>query len=92
MKSLLPIYQGTAPMPVPIAGKALPEAEQKAIFSDYAAINKAAGVTAWASAGVASCGHDGEVDACVTLPPLDREHERGSYPLVMDQERRGDST
>jgi hypothetical protein len=34
--------------------KALPEAEQKAIYSDYAAINKAAGVTAWASAGVAT--------------------------------------
>jgi hypothetical protein len=45
MKYVLLIYQGTAPMPGSDRGKAPTEAEQKEIYSDGAAINKAAGVT-----------------------------------------------
>jgi hypothetical protein len=46
MKYVLLIYQGPTPtLPGSDRWKALPEAEQKAIYTDYAQINKAAGVT-----------------------------------------------
>jgi len=46
MKFVLLIYQGPAPtLPGSDRWKALPEAEQKAIYTDYAQINKTAGVT-----------------------------------------------
>jgi hypothetical protein len=45
MKYVLLIYQGTAPLPGSDRWKAPTEAEQKAIYSDRATINKAAGVT-----------------------------------------------
>jgi hypothetical protein len=45
MKFVLLIYQGTAPLPGSDAWKALPESEQKAIYADYAALNKTPGVT-----------------------------------------------
>ncbi len=44
MKYVLLIYQGTAPLPGSERWKALPAAEQKAIYADYAEINKAPGV------------------------------------------------
>jgi hypothetical protein len=46
MKYVLLIYQGpNPPLPGSDGWKALPEAEQKAIYADYAEINRAAGVT-----------------------------------------------
>ncbi len=46
MKYVLMIYQGPTPtLPGSDRWKALPEAEQKAIYADYAEINKSAGVT-----------------------------------------------
>jgi hypothetical protein len=46
MKYVLLIYQGPTPaLPGTDRWKALPEAEQKAIYADYSAISKAAGVT-----------------------------------------------
>ena len=45
MKFVLLIYQGTTPLPGSEAWKAVPEVEQKAIYADYAALNKAPGVT-----------------------------------------------
>lgn len=45
MKFVLMIYQGTTPLPGSDNWKALPEADQKAIYADYAAINKAPGVS-----------------------------------------------
>jgi hypothetical protein len=46
MKYVLLIYQGlTPPLPGSDRWKALPEAEQKAIYADYAQISKAPGVT-----------------------------------------------
>jgi len=45
MKFVMLIYQGTTPLPGSDAWKALPEAEQKSIYADYAAITKAPGVT-----------------------------------------------
>lgn len=44
MKFVLLIYQGSAPLPGSDAWKAVPETEQKAIYADYAALNKAPGV------------------------------------------------
>lgn len=46
MKYVLLIYQGsTPPLPGSDRWKALPEAEQKAIYADYAALGKTPGVT-----------------------------------------------
>jgi hypothetical protein len=45
MKFVMLIYQGTTPLPGSDAWRALPEAEQKAIHADYAALNNAPGVT-----------------------------------------------
>jgi hypothetical protein len=45
MKFVLLIYQGTTPLPGSEAWKALPEAEQKAIYADYAALNKTPGLS-----------------------------------------------
>ncbi|HEY2590460.1 MAG TPA: YciI family protein [Steroidobacteraceae bacterium] len=45
MKYVMLIYQGTTPLPGTDAWKAVPEAEQKAIYTDYQALNKAPGVT-----------------------------------------------
>jgi hypothetical protein len=36
MRFVMLIYQGTTPLPGSDAWKALPEAEQKAIYTDYA--------------------------------------------------------
>jgi hypothetical protein len=45
MKFVLLIYQGSTPLPGSERWKALSEAEQKAIYADYAELNKAEGVT-----------------------------------------------
>lgn len=45
MKFVLLIYQGTTPLPGSDRWKRLSEAEQKAIYADYAALNETAGVT-----------------------------------------------
>jgi hypothetical protein len=39
MKFVMLIYQGTTPLPGSDAWKALPEAEQKTIYADYASLN-----------------------------------------------------
>jgi hypothetical protein len=46
MQFVLLIYQGTTPMPGSDRWKALPEAEQKKIYADYAEINNTPGLTA----------------------------------------------
>jgi|SRR5579863_2470351 len=45
MKFILLIYQGTTALPGSDRWKAMPEAQQKAIYADYAALNKTPGVT-----------------------------------------------
>jgi hypothetical protein len=45
MKFVLLIYQGTTPLPGSDRWKDLPEADQKAIYADYAELTKTAGVT-----------------------------------------------
>lgn len=45
MEFVLVIYHGTQPLPGSDAWNALPEAEQQAIYADYAELNKAPGIT-----------------------------------------------
>jgi hypothetical protein len=45
MKFVLLVYQGTTPLPGSDRWNALPEAEQKQVYADYAEINKTLGVT-----------------------------------------------
>jgi hypothetical protein len=44
MKFVLLVYQGSTPLPGSDRWQALSEAERKAIYADYAALNKAEGV------------------------------------------------
>ena len=44
MKFVLLVYQGTAPLPGSERWQALSEGEQKAIYADYAELNKTEGV------------------------------------------------
>jgi hypothetical protein len=53
MQYTLLIYQGTTPLPNTDAWTALPEAEQHAIYADYAALNKTEGVTSGPPLGLA---------------------------------------
>lgn len=46
MKFVLIIYHGTSPLPGSAGWKALPETQQKAMYAEYAELNKTAGVTA----------------------------------------------
>jgi len=46
MKYVLLVYQGSTPLPGSDRWQALPEAEQKAIYADYAELNKTQGITA----------------------------------------------
>jgi hypothetical protein len=52
MKFVLLIYQGTTPLPGSDGWKTLSEPEQKAIYTDYADVNKTAGVTPGLPLGV----------------------------------------
>jgi len=45
MQFVLLIHQGTTPLPDTESWSALPPEEQKAIYADYAALNKTAGLT-----------------------------------------------
>ena len=54
MKYVLLIYQGSTPLPGSDRWKALTSAEQKAIYADYAEINKAVGVTPGLALGLPS--------------------------------------
>src|SRR5215471_4762910 len=44
MKFVLLVYQGSTPLPASDRWQALPEAEQKAIYAEYAQINKTEGL------------------------------------------------
>ena len=46
MKFVLMVYQGSTPLPGSDRWQALSEAEQKAIYADYAELNKTEGITA----------------------------------------------
>ena len=44
MKFVMLVYQGSTPLPGSDRWQALPEPEQKAIYADYAELNKTEGV------------------------------------------------
>ena len=46
MKFVLMVYQGSTPLPGSDRWQTLSEAEQKAIYADYAELNKTEGITA----------------------------------------------
>jgi hypothetical protein len=46
MKYVLLVFQGTTPLPGTDRWKALPEAEQRQIYADYAELNKTPGIAA----------------------------------------------
>jgi len=46
MQFVLIVYHGTSPLPGSDAWKALPETEHRAIYAQYAEINKTPGITA----------------------------------------------
>ena len=46
MKYVLLVYQGSTPLPGSERWEALPEAEQKAIYAEYAELNKTEGISA----------------------------------------------
>jgi len=46
MQFVLLIYHGSTPLPGSAAWNALPEAEQKSMYAEYAELNKTKGVTA----------------------------------------------
>jgi hypothetical protein len=52
MKYVLLVYQGTTPLPGTERWKALPAAEQKQIYADYAALNEAPGMSPGLPLGV----------------------------------------
>lgn len=54
MKFTMLIYHGTTPLPGSQSWNELPVAQQKAIYADYAAINKAPGVAPSTPLGLAS--------------------------------------
>jgi len=45
MKYVLLVYQGSTPLPGSDRWQALSEAEQKAVYADYAELNKTEGIT-----------------------------------------------
>ena len=45
MQFVLVIYHGASPLPGSAGWKALPDAEQKAIYAEYAELNKEPGIT-----------------------------------------------
>jgi hypothetical protein len=45
MQYVILIYHGTAPLPATKEWEALPEADRKAIYAEYAALNKTPGLT-----------------------------------------------
>ena len=53
MQFVLLIYQGSTPLPDTDAWSSLPKDEQKAIYADYAALNKTEGVTSGPPLGLA---------------------------------------
>ncbi|MBS1970622.1 MAG: hypothetical protein JSU04_09960 [Bdellovibrionales bacterium] len=61
MKFVLLIYQGTTPLPESDRWKAMPEAEQKRIYMEYAEFNKTPGLSAGLPLGLPKAAHTVQV-------------------------------
>jgi len=62
MKFVMMIYQGRTPLPGSDSWKALPEAEQKRVYADYAQINKSPGVIPGLPLGLPSAARTVQVE------------------------------
>ena len=80
MKFVLLVYQGTTPLPGSERWNALPEAEQKKVYADYAELNKTPGISAGLPLGLPEAARtvqvrDGKVQ--VTSGPYQAEGAGG---------------
>jgi hypothetical protein len=87
MQFVLLIYQGTTPLPDTEAWSTLSEEEQKAIYTDYAALNKTPGLTPGLPLGLPQDAKTVRVDNRTTLatdgPFVDSKGAVGGY-LVLE--------
>ena len=67
MQFVLLIYQGTTPLPNTPEWEALAEDEQRAVYADYAALNKTPGLTAGLPLGLPERAKTVRVDNGATL-------------------------
>src|SRR4029077_3566367 len=74
MKYVLLIHQGTTPLPGTERWEALPAAEQKRIYADYAELNQAPGLSPWLPLGLA--------DAARTVSVRDGKVQVKNGPLL----------
>jgi hypothetical protein len=83
MQFVLMIYQGTTPLPNTDAWSSLPATEQKAIYADYAALNKTPGVDPGLPLGVPQDAKTVRVDNGKTVtkdgPYVDTNGAVGGY-------------
>jgi hypothetical protein len=86
MQFVLMIYQGTTPLPDTEAWEALPADEQKAIYADYAALNRMPGVTSGPPLGLPEDAKTVRVDGGATLttdgPVIDTKGAVGGYAVL----------
>lgn len=89
MQYVLLIYQGTTPLPKSEAWTRLSDDEKKAIYADYEAVNRAAGVTPGLPLGLPEDGKTVRVQDGKTLtsdgPFVDARGAVGGY-LVLEAE------
>ena len=89
MQFVLLIYQGTTPLPNTEAWESLPAEEQKAIYTDYAALNKNPRVTGGPPLGLPENARTVRVDNGATLtadgPYVDTKGAVGGF-LVLEGE------
>jgi hypothetical protein len=87
MQFVLFIYQGKTPLPGSDAWGRLPEAEQKRIYADYAAINKTPGVTGGLPLGLPGAASTVQVrdEKTQVKPGLYQTEAPGGY-LVLEAE------
>jgi hypothetical protein len=87
MQYVLLIYQGTTPTPTSPEWSNLSEAEQKAVYADYAALNQTAGVTPGLPLGLPDDATTVRVEGGKTLttdgPFVDTKEAIGGY-LVLE--------
>lgn len=86
MQFVLLIYQGTTPLPNTDAWSALSPDEQKAIYADYAALNKTPGLTPGLPLGLPGQAKtvrvDGGTPVAVDGPYVDTNGAVGGYAVL----------
>jgi len=78
MKFVLIVYQGSTPLPGSERWQALSEAEQKAVYADYAELNKTAGVAPGLPLGLPAAARTVQVRAGETHVKNGTYHDEGA--------------